>query len=808
MYLRLALRRLKGTPIFTAGAIALLALGTGATLVVFTILNALVLKTLPVRDPERLVAIEVQNSRGEPAALPRPLFDALSLRQRSLDQVAGVLGASVVSAEAAGSVHQSVVDGVSANYFFLLAVPVVAGRPLGPADYRASTSDADAVAVLSEGYATRMFGSPVNALGRTIVLGETVVTVVGVSADAFAGIQVGVRTDIVVPAPVVGRIIGLQPNSIPLRYVFGHRADGRSIEEVHAEWSAIWQSELASSASTNSPATATERRLVVSSGATGVSGWRSRYREPLQVTMMATAWLIVIACVNLAGLQFARFLRRTQEVAVSRALGATDWDVIAPAIIESLLICLAGLLASAPLAGWSVHIVVDLLSSGAAPLDLDLTPDWSTWAVLAALTVIVTIGTGLVPAWFADRRAGELASTSRVVAGHRRIGSVLVAGQIALAVVLLSGATLAVDALLRVAWREHGFEPDKILAAQLVNRPGGYTDLDDEVYYRTLLDRVSSLPGISAAALAKPVPAALSAPPIQEPVRSSDFTGEIDAGVVVASPGYFEVLGLRFLAGRPFHWRDTRASSAVAVVSRALARALMPEGFRAGVRIDVGRLPHHQGIEVVGIVDDASVLNVRDDAPRVVYLSTLQQPPPFARWPALIIRTGLSTHNLAPIVTRSVDELGHEFVIRADTLSAYITRSLARERLLAAMAIVYGSLALAMVAIGLWALLALDVTRRLREFGVRLSLGASPARLRRAVTARAIRLTAAGTIVGTVVAWMLAGAVTTAVSVNGRTSPWIVAGVVGLLLLIALSAAIGPARRAARTEPMAALRSE
>jgi predicted permease len=547
MHLRLALRRLKGTPVFTAGAIALLALGTGATLVVFTILNALVLKTLPVRDPEQLVAIEVQNSRGEPAALPRPLFDALFLRQQSLEQVTGVLGGSVVSAEAAGSVHQSVVDGVTADYFSLLEVPVVAGRPLGSADYRANTSDADAVAVLSDAYASRMFGSPVNALGREIVLGETVVTVVGVSADAFAGIQVGVRTDIVVPAPVVGRIIGLQPNSVPLRYAFGRLADGGPIATVQAEWSAIWQSELASSASAKPASTATERRLVVSSAATGVSGWRSRYREPLQITMMATAWLIVIACINLAGLQFARALGRTQEIAVSRALGASAWDVIAPAVMESLLICLAGLLLSAPLAGWSVHRVVDLLSTGSVPLDLDLTPDWSTWAVLATLTVVVTIGTGLIPAWFANRRAGGLASTSRVVASHRRIGSVLVAGQIALAVVLLSGAALAVDGLLRVAWREYGFEPDKILAAQLMNRPGGYTDLDDEVYYRTLLDRVSSLPGVSAAALAKPIPAGLSASPIQEPVRPSDSTREIDAGVVVGSPGYFEVLGLRFL---------------------------------------------------------------------------------------------------------------------------------------------------------------------------------------------------------------------------------------------------------------------
>lgn len=234
----------------------------------------------------------------------------------------------------------------------------------------------------------------------------------------------------------------------------------------------------------------------------------------------------------------------------------------------------------------------------------------------------------------------------------------------------------------------------------------------------------------------------------------------------------------------------------------------MPNGFGEGLRIDVGTLPQHRGLDVVGIVEDASVLSVQDPAPRMAYLSALQQPPPMARWPGLLVRTGPGAVSVEAAVTRVLDDLGREFVLHANTLSGHITRGLARERLLAGMALVYGVLALAMVAIGSWALLAQDVTRRLREFGVRLSVGASPARLSRAITIRALRLTAAGIGLGMALTWMLTRALMTALGVDGAEAPWARAGVSGLLLMVAACAAAGPARQAARTEPMAALRSE
>ena len=215
MHLRLAYRRLAATPAFTLGAIGVLALGTGATLAVFTVLNALLLKTLPVPDPHRLVAIEAQNARGEPATLPRSVFEVLTARQASLAAVTGVLGGALISADANGVVHQAVVDGVTTDFFDVLAASPVAGRLLVSIDHQAGALDAYPVAVIRHGYAVRIFGDAARALGRTIPLGETTVTVVGVMPEAFAGIQTGVRTDIIVPAPAARLIVGLPPDPVP-----------------------------------------------------------------------------------------------------------------------------------------------------------------------------------------------------------------------------------------------------------------------------------------------------------------------------------------------------------------------------------------------------------------------------------------------------------------------------------------------------------------------------------------------------------------------------------------------------------------
>ncbi len=807
MALRLALRRLAATPVFTTGIIAVLALGSGATLAVFTVLNALVLRTLPVPEADRLVAIEVRNTRGEPAAFPVAQYRDLAGRQTVFDAVAGMLGGSVVSTVVNETAHRAVVDGVTADYFRLLGTGAIHGRVIGPDDFRGGGADADAVCVVTDAYRQRVYGASADVLGARITLGEGTFTIVGILPGTFSGIDVGVRTDVVVPAPAVGRIIGLAPGSVPLRHVMARLAPGRTLDEARAELSAIWPSILATSRGGQAPVNPDDRRLVVSAGATGVSTWRARYRSPLQVTMLASGWLLVIACANLAGLQLTRALRRSRDTAVARALGAGPWDLARPTVLESALLCAAGLLLGVPLAAQGARRVTGLLSTGAAPLDLDLAPDWISWTAVAVLFTLVTVLAGLAPAWLAQRRDPGLSPGARVAPASGRAGAVLVVGQIALAVTLLAGASQAVAALLAISLRDHGFNEDGVVAAQLMNRPGGYAQLDDTTYYPTLVERVASLPGASAAALAKPLPGQ-DGTTITQRVAVRDRAIVSEAAVVMVSPGYFDVLGVPVLSGRTFDWRDAGTSPRVALVSRALARDLFPSGPADGLRIDVGTLPYRTGLEVVGVVEDASVINVRDRSPRMVYLSLLQQPPPIGRWPGLLVRTAAGNDAMIPAIHRAVDALGHEFAGQTVTLDEHVTRSLGRERLLAAMALVYGWLAVAMVAIGLWALLAHDVTRRVQEFGVRLSLGASPASLRRAVTLRALGLAAMGSAVGTGAAWMLASALEGVISGSLVAPYWTIAGVVTALLGIALAASAGPARHAARTNPMTALRSE
>lgn len=808
MALRLALRRLAATPAFTAGAIAVLALGTGATLAVFTVMNALVLRPLRVSDPGSLVAIAVQSARGDSRAMPPRVYGELAQRQRSFGRMAGSLGTAVVSAAAGGTVHQAVVEGVTADYFGLLGVPVAQGRVIGPTDDHAEGADADAVCVISDGYWRRIYGAAEDVVGRPLTLGEATVTVIGILAPGFTGIDVGVRTDVIVPAPTVGRIIGLPPDSVPMRHVIARLAPGHTVDAARAELTTIWPSVQNSTSTAAQSTELGEQRLVVSRGATGVSSWRARYEDSLRIVMTASAWLVVIACANLAGLQLARSLRRSRDDAIARALGATPWDLLWPTALEAMVLSSIGGLLGLPLAEWGARLATSLLSTGPVTLELDLALDWGTWSLVALLVGATTFLAGLVPAWLASRRDDGPAPASRVVLGTGPVGSALVVGQVALAVVLLSGAALAVSVLAQLSLRDYGFDSEGVVAAQLMNRPGGYTALDDATYYQSLVERVQSLPGVAAVALVKPMPG-VSGPPAREPVTATQQSAASDAAVVVASPGYFDVLKVAVVSGREFSWRDGQEAQAVAMVSKTLAASLFAGGRAIGQRVDVGTRPQHRDLEIIGIVDDASVLNVRDIEPRVVYLSALQQPPPSARWPGLLVRVNATTARASESIARAVEELGHEFVSRTDSLTGQVTRSLARERLLATMAVVYGALAVAMVAIGLWALLAHDVTRRLREMGVRMSLGASPVDLCRGVLARALLLTAIGVSIGAATAWALARSLAASTAIGGSVaSSASIAIVATLLLAIAAVAAWEPARRAARTDPMDALRAE
>lgn len=806
---RLAIRRLARNPAFTAGTIAILALGSGAALAAFTVFNALLLKPLPVHDPGSLVTIAVEDARGEPSTMSAAAFSELALRQSSFESIAASLGSASVSASVGTAVHQVVATGVTAEFFRVVGIVAGSGRVLNPTDFRSAGLDADAVCVLSDAYWRRALESSSDAIGRTLTLGEATFTVVGVAAAPFSGVEVGVAVDVFVPAPLVGGILGLPANVVPMGHVVARIAPERSMVAIKAELSSLWPGVLATTAPQSAVpgrgAIGEQSRLVARQGATGVSYWRSRYEDPLRLVLFSSIWLGVIGCANLAGIQLAHGRRRSREIAVRQALGASRWQVMRPAVIETLLLCASGLTVGAVLAQWIARVATDLMSAGATPLRLDLSADWRLLCMMTAALVLATLVAGLAPAWLASRPPFIDSHRSRLVPGDRRAGA-LVVGQVALAVVLLTGAVLAMSTMLGLWSRDPGFSRDDVVVAQLMNQPGGYATLNDAVYYRTLLDRLRSLPGVTGAALAKPVPAT-SGGQVERVVAPVDRDGfaTARASTAVVSPGFFAALGVPILTGRDVSWADTLQSPPIALVSRSLASRLYPSGSAIGKHVRVGSDSRAETVEIVGIAEDASVIDVRETRPAVVYLSALQQPPPLARWPGLIVRTSGEVPGLAQSIGAAVETLGHEFPTRIQTLALRVDRSLARERLLALLAVVYGLLAVAIVGIGTWALLAYEVARRTREMGVRLAVGASPARLLRGVLGKAFMLTLIGLAIGGMLSALAADHV---VGVTGGAAHvWkALAGVACMIGVLGIVAAVGPAWRAASVDPVEILR--
>lgn len=814
-HVRRAARRLAATPGSTLVSLALLALGTGATVALFTLFNALVLRPLAVPEADRLVVLSTTDARGERYGVWLAMFDGLAARQNTLEHMTGVLSGLAVTATAGSQTGRAIAAAVTADYFRVLRLAPAAGRFIDRGDVDGTGLRAAPVCVISYGFWQRAFGGRPDAVGQVVQVGEAAFTIVGVAPAGFSGVEVGVAPDVTVPLATLYEILDWpRDRHLAISFAVGRLRAGHTLDDARAELAALWPSVVQEALPADAPddlrASFLGRRVVVESGATGLSVWRDRYRTPLLVLLVATGWLLAIACANLAALQLAGLVRRRHELVVQRALGASRWQVVRPLALESALLCAAGTALGVPLALVSAPVASAMLAGGAAPLALDLAPDVPVWVAAASLVGATTVVSATLPAWWSTRPCVAIpALGGRVVLAASRWSAALVVGQVACSVLLLAGAGAAAGALLDLRLRDPGFSVSEVAVANLLNRPGGYRDMDDAAYYRELAGRLGALPGVRGAVVAKPTPG-VPGGEFLLPVRRTDEGGPPDAtgAYVMTSPGYFDLLDIPLLRGRDFTWADTLGTPPAAVISESVARRLFPGEDPIGRTIRIGNLPMHRQLEVIGIVADASTLNVRTERAAIVYVALAQQLPPFARWPDVLVRAAVPLRDLEPAVRRAVEDMGREFVTSYRPLTAQLDGSIARERLLALLSGLYASLALLMVGIGLAALLGYDVAGRLRETGIRLALGASPTELGWRVVLRGLRLTALGLVAAAPAAAAAVPHVAPIVGQTSTTGGALAAAGSVLLLAVAVAAATGPARRAARADPAVVLRAE
>jgi predicted permease len=817
--LRYTLRTLAKSPVFTTVAILSLALGIGANTAIFTLINALILRDVPVRQPERLVYLSAIR-QGSKINLSYPMFREVERSQRVFSGMIGWGGNWMPNVEVNGVLSKDRVLSVTANCYSELGASPFLGRLLTSEDENLSGGANSQVAVIGYEFWQRRFGAAPDIVGKEIRIEGHSFTIIGVTRKWFTGLTTGEPPDITVPLTAMPFIQSeeFDPESRSLLWLHpvGRLKDGVTIEQARAQLQSFWPNVLLATASTQTPGlrrqTFLSMGLDVSSAARGMStDLRDQFTRPLYVLAGIVGLILLVACVNLANLMLARAAARSHEMSVRVAIGASRWSLSRQVLAESLAISFTGAILGLTFAYWGSRLLVLLMTEGnAAPVSLNLSPDLRVLSLTICVALLTGILFGLAPAWRSSREdpATVLQQNARSLSGGAgKLSKVLIITQVALSLVLLLGAGLFVGSFARLRSLDLGFHKESVLEITLNPRPGGYKNLDLNSYHKQLLARVSSLPGVDSVSFGD---ATIPSPEgwhdtVSAMTADSSSGIHLTANAASVSPGFFRTLGIPLLRGRDFTETDDQHHPHIAIVNSNLANLLFPNGDAIGKRIRFGFMPDYENIEIVGIARNARIFDIRDATTPVLFFSTLQYP---SDWGSLIVRTKGSPEALEKTIGQEVESLGHEYVLRTRTVAQTIDAELVEERVTAMLSGFFAALALLLASIGLYGLMSYAVTRRTRELGIRVALGAQRENVLWIVLRDTLALAIVGLAIGipcAIAACRLISSMLFGLSPNDLPTIIVVSL---LLLLVALFAGYLPARRASTIDPIVALRTD
>ena len=818
--LRYSFRGLRKNPGFTTVTILSLALGIGANVAIFTLINALLLRDLPVPHPERLVELSVVR-HGDKIPFSYPMFREIERGQRVFSGLIGWTEYMIPNVEVSGVFARGNVLEATSNFYSELGIGPLHGRLLTSEDVNPHAGSSSQVAVIGYEFWQRRFGGAPDALGKQVRIEGQPFTIVGVTRKWFTGLTPGEPPDVTVPVTayptIVGGTVSLDDRSRLWVRITARLKDGVTIDQARAQLQSFWPEVLLATASTETPGlrrqTFLSMGLDVSPVRTGFArDLRAQFSRPLYVLAGIVGLILLVACMNLANLMLARAAARSQEMSVRVAIGASRWALAGQVLTDSLVLSLGGALLGLALSYWGSRVLVAFMTEGT--VSLDLRPDLRVLSLALFFGVLTGILFGLVPTWHSSRQdaAIVLQQGSRSLAGGAgKLGKALIITQVALSLVLLLGASLLVRTFQGLRSLDLGFEKDNLLEIILSAKPGGYENLDMNSYHRQLIEQVSNMPGVRSVALAD-----ITIPTSPEgwrdtasPTSEDPNTGaRLMANGVTISPGFFKTLGIRLIAGHDFEVNDDGRHPRLVIVSRSFAERLFVNGDALGKHIRFGFMPDFQNLEIMGIADDARLLDLRVAAPPVIYLSYLQDSQPARLGYSFYVRTEKSPETLAMTIGHEVDSLGHEYPFRTATVDQMVSRFLVNERVIAMLSGFFAALALLLASIGLYGLMSYGVTRRTREIGVRVALGAQQGSVRWMILRETLALTLFGIAIG--VPSGLAGTRLIASMLFGL-SPGDVTNIMRacfLLLAVAFVAGYLPARKASSIDPILALRTE
>jgi predicted permease len=829
---RYGARMLRKRPGFTAVAILTLALGIGVNSAIFSSMHAILMKTLPLDDVDRLVLFSDTPSEGTSDGTPFddvwtlfsiPTYRHFARNVPALEEVAAFRSGEArlaVLAPGEGATEAQLASGqlVSGNFFPLLRVKPALGRTLLPED---DTEAATPVAVVSYLYWQTRWAGDRGIVGRRLTVNGTPLTVVGVMPESFFGLRVRRPADAWIPLHLQPRIEQresyLEARDVYWLNLVGRLRPGSDLRAAQAQVDVALKQYLRTQGGTPPPEDwqrALERgsiRLVP--GARGLSGLRTRYAEPLRLLMAVAAFVLLIACANLTNLLLSRGLERRPEISMRLAMGAARGRLVRMLLTESLLLAGAGGFAGLLLALWGVDLLKTMVSK-TAPVDVGL--NVPVLAFTAATSMAAGILFGIAPALRAGRL--DLASAMRSrheggTGGRLRTGLAkgIVVAQVALSLILLVGSGLLVRSLGNLATVDTGFAREGVALLDIDTRVAGLKPEELAPYQARLLERVRSLPGIVSATLT-------GFGPMSGHSSSSSLVVEGFAGppgepplarVLRAAPQYTRTLGITLVRGRDFDDRDAIGAPKVGLVNQAFARAYFPNADPIGRRFGFGDKPEQADTVIVGLVADVKYDNPRDPANPMIVLPLLQEKGQMAYASDLEVRTTGDPDTALPALRKAVADVDARVpVASTKTLSRQVADSLGVEMLLARLVSAFSALALALACVGLYGVLSQAVARRTNEVGIRMALGAD----RRAILGMVLReagsLILVGLALGIPGAVLAAGLLAHQLYGIGPTDPLTMASSSLVLLAVALFAGWVPAWRASRVEPLQALRTE
>ena len=823
---RHALRAMRRAPAFTAAAVLTLALGIGGNTAVWNIMDALIRRPLPIPAADELHAIRRDGLEEGVYRLSHPLLVRMREAVPGGAELAAMSTIGLVYVVADRQPERVIAQLVSGNFFSVLQVGALRGRVFTAADDR--TLGAHPVAVISESFWNRRLGRDPAVVGRTLRVNGVPVTIVGIAKSGFAGLTVGLEVDLFAPLSMQHELryssnASSSSNADPRKPWVPQngiswltaitRAQPDDIAPLVARLDAVFRADVAEAMADEdsvSRAYGMREHVVLEPLSRGFSFLRQQFGDPLRALMAGVGVILLIACANLAGLLLARGAARTHEMAVRVSLGARPGRLIRQTLTESLTLSLAGGAVGVAIAHWFTGVLLQLASAGSRAVPLDTTLDARVLGFAFAVTMAAGLLFGLAPALRAGRTNlhDSARGAGRVQGGTQRVplGRLLVAGQIALSLLLVTAAGVFVQTFRNILNIDAGFERETLITARVDAYATRYARERVHALHDRLIAAAAAVPAVRSASVSVSALGSGSQ-------RISSFTvpgrdlhpAESSAQENFVSPGYFQTTGIQILAGRGIDARDRKDAPQVAVLSEAAARKLFGTDSIVGRRFGYG---HESNVEVVGLARDVRVNSLKETNPTVMIWKALAQvPDEYAN--SVEVRVAGDPRMVLSSLRAALERVDANLPIRDVAIADdVLRRSLLSERLVARLAGAFGILALLLAAIGLYGVVSYSTARRTNEMGVRLALGASPGALARLVLREALGTVVVGLGLGLALWIPVLGLTRTLLYGVSPHDPATMAVAAGVLVVVAVAAALLPARRAASIHPIEAIRSE